>query len=321
MVCSCIHSCQIYTNCSCSTKYRLYFSRLQGAERRPILGCERVSTSFPFHHALGLTLFKIFLRDSIIQEEKIGTGPFYEIFRGTFAGRAVAIKKLVVEPFKSTFYRAMDLWTDLGHPNVLSTYAATTKNPFLYITPYMEGGTLVQFLKQLVSSKALSTSTMQLGLPQPKQGINDDEEILQDRRLLSMMYEIANGMEYLHSQGILHGALKAANILLDDNNSCVISDFGQTAMRKECGDEIAGVIRSPSGYIGGSCSSTGAMDSNYTNCRRICALELPRAPKGRYSNRQGRRLGIFHYMCRNLDHGTASVAIIRQRYGSPICFE
>lgn len=206
-----------------------------------------------------------FSRGCIIEEEKIGTGPFYEIFRGTFAGRAVAIKKLVSAPFKSTFHRAMDLWTDLGHPNVLSTYAGTTKNPFLYVTPYMEGGTLVQFLKQLVSSKALPSPTMQLGLPQPRQGSSDDEEVLQDRRLLNMMYEIANGMEYLHTHGILHGALKADNILLDDNDTCVISDFGQTAMRKECQEDNNGVIKSLSRYTGKPYKSTVAMDYNPTN--------------------------------------------------------
>lgn len=205
----------------------------------------------------------------------------------------------------------MDLWTDLGHPNVLSTYAGTTKNPFLYITPYMEGGTLIQFLKELVSSKSLPSPTSQLGLPQPKQGVSDDEEIIQDRSLLKMMYEIANGMEYLHSQGVLHGALKAANILLDENNSCVISDFGQMTLRQECGEDIGAVIQARSSYTGWSYAFPSVTNINLYIPRRLCALELSRIPEEWGFNRKRRRLGIFYDMYRNLDNGPASLAFTR----------
>ncbi|KAF8639293.1 hypothetical protein AX17_001604 [Amanita inopinata Kibby_2008] len=61
--------------------------------------------------------------------------------------------------------------------------------------------------------------------------------------LYRFMHEIARGMEYLHSvkvvrgdvevRGILHGDLKAANILVDDRFHCVISDFGQSEMKSE----------------------------------------------------------------------------------------
>ena len=47
------------------------------------------------------------------------------------------------------------------------------------------------------------------------------------------MYEIAKGMEYLHSEGVLHGDLKAANVLVDDKYRCVISDFGLSEMKSE----------------------------------------------------------------------------------------
>jgi abelson tyrosine-protein kinase 1 len=59
-------------------------------------------------------------------------------------------------------------------------------------------------------------------------------------------------MAYLHEQDVLHGDLKvripivkpdsvaksmipaqAANILVDDDTSCVISDFGQSEMKSE----------------------------------------------------------------------------------------
>jgi serine/threonine protein kinase len=56
--------------------------------------------------------------------------------------------------------------------------------------------------------------------------------------LLRMMHEIAKGMEYLHSMGVLHGDLKASNVLVDDKIRqgkvrCVISDFGQSEIKSE----------------------------------------------------------------------------------------
>ena len=40
-------------------------------------------------------------------------------------------------------------------------------------------------------------------------------------------------MEYLHGEGVLHGDLKGANVLVDDKYRCVISDFGLSEMKSE----------------------------------------------------------------------------------------
>ncbi|KAF9233130.1 hypothetical protein BU15DRAFT_80438 [Melanogaster broomeanus] len=51
--------------------------------------------------------------------------------------------------------------------------------------------------------------------------------------LLRCMHQIAKGMEYLHGRGVLHGDLKAANVLVDDTGRCLISDFGHSEMKAE----------------------------------------------------------------------------------------
>jgi len=81
-------------------------------------------------------------------------------------------------------------------------------------------------------------------------GLSDFEYAKVDS--LKMIHEISKGMAYLHKQGVLHGDLKvqqlfwiinlivlqltlyqAANILVDDDTRCVISDFGQSEMKSE----------------------------------------------------------------------------------------
>jgi hypothetical protein len=61
----------------------------------------------------------------------------------------------------------------------------------------------------------------------------EDTAIHREWDLFRFMHEIAKGMEYLHSEGVLHGDLKGANVLVDDKYRCVISDFGQSEMKSE----------------------------------------------------------------------------------------
>ncbi|KAJ7720280.1 kinase-like domain-containing protein [Mycena maculata] len=48
-----------------------------------------------------------------------------------------------------------------------------------------------------------------------------------DRKFIpARMHEIAVGLQYLHSQNIVHGDLRGANILLDDQGRARLADFG-----------------------------------------------------------------------------------------------
>ncbi|KAJ7717957.1 kinase-like domain-containing protein [Mycena metata] len=44
-----------------------------------------------------------------------------------------------------------------------------------------------------------------------------------------LMYEIAVGLQYLHSENIVHGDLRGANILFDDQGHARLADFGLAA--------------------------------------------------------------------------------------------
>ena len=61
----------------------------------------------------------------------------------------------------------------------------------------------------------------------------EDTALHREWDLFRFMHEIAKGMEYLHREGVLHGDLKGANVLVDDKYRCVINDFGQSEMKSE----------------------------------------------------------------------------------------
>lgn len=44
--------------------------------------------------------------------------------------------------------------------------------------------------------------------------------------MIDMMAQIAAGMAYLECQNFIHRDLAARNILVGDNNTCKVADFG-----------------------------------------------------------------------------------------------
>ncbi|KAE9382329.1 kinase-like protein, partial [Gymnopus androsaceus JB14] len=53
--------------------------------------------------------------------------------------------------------------------------------------------------------------------------------------LLRFMVEISRAMEYMHSAHVVHGDLKGANVLLDNDLRCILADFGHTRCGKNFG--------------------------------------------------------------------------------------
>ena len=96
----------------------------------------------------------------------------------------------------------------MNHINIVKYYGCFTKAKNLnIILEYCRGGSLLALLKVFSSF---------------------DENIIR-----KYLIQILDGLEYLHSHNIIHRDIKGANILVDRNGTCKLSDFGGAKIIKE----------------------------------------------------------------------------------------
>lgn len=182
------------------------------------------------------------------RDQKIGVGFYSDVYKGTWRGRAVAIKLLADTTPRELFKREVAIWKTLKHPNVLELYGASSTTgdpPWFFVSPYERNGSLVEFLRKIRAQTRSSGSSYGSGKLSPQHpssslppssgamkvgrqttfpiwpGVNSDQLIQtkgkspirdsgyrRSRDLHRFICEIAKGMEYLHSQNVHHGDLK-----------------------------------------------------------------------------------------------------------------
>ncbi|KIJ06635.1 hypothetical protein PAXINDRAFT_56263, partial [Paxillus involutus ATCC 200175] len=105
------------------------------------------------------------------------------------------------------FCRELSIWARLHHENVLPFYGiAFGFGPLPAIVgPWAENGTLGDYL------------ACNPGLP----------------TRVRLLYEIASGLHYLHSQMVIHGDLTGTNVLIDASGKACLSDFGLATIHDE----------------------------------------------------------------------------------------
>ena len=98
-----------------------------------------------------------------------------------------------------SFIQQGTLAAQLNHPNILTVLDSGQSEGIAYqVSPYVERGVLSDHISEFV---------------EPTQA-------------LSLFRGITDGLDYIHSQGYVHGNLKSSNIFLDERNNPLLADFG-----------------------------------------------------------------------------------------------
>ncbi|KZP25806.1 kinase-like protein [Athelia psychrophila] len=148
-------------------------------------------------------------------EHYFAYGAYSEVFGGDWTDAStgkvtrVAIKALrgvtndekELVKIRKRLLREIMVWVPLKHPN---------------ITPFLGVVTGFGPLSAMVSPYYSKANINQYTLDNP------------DVDRLPLILGVARGLEYLHSLGLLHGDLKGHNVLIDDDLSPRLADFGRS---------------------------------------------------------------------------------------------
>ncbi|KAG8994540.1 hypothetical protein FRB94_009813 [Tulasnella sp. JGI-2019a] len=158
----------------------------------------------------------------------IGGGGFCDLFLGIHAptGQRLAMKRprfsahIAPEVTKRRILREADAWSHLKHDNILPFYGLVEILDEIYlVSPWIEHGNLSAFLAGRLSF---------LGGDPSSQTNDPRASAYMDFRECNTIYGIASGLAFLHAQAVVHGDLKALNVLLTQQLKPLICDFGMT---------------------------------------------------------------------------------------------
>ncbi|XP_021849666.1 serine/threonine-protein kinase STY46 [Spinacia oleracea] len=148
-------------------------------------------------------------------ENKVAAGSYGDLYKGTYCSQEVAIKVLKPErlntDLQKEFGQEVYIMRKVRHKNVVQFIGACTKPPSLCIvTEFMSGGSIYDYLHKHKGTFKLPS-------------------------LLKVAIDVSKGMNYLHQNNIIHRDLKAANLLMDENEVVKVADFGVARVKAQTG--------------------------------------------------------------------------------------
>ncbi|KAF9646470.1 kinase-like protein [Thelephora ganbajun] len=126
-----------------------------------------------------------------------------DVRKGRYHDQEVVARALKVSPhtnlerIRKRFCRQIMIWRALCHPNVLLLLGVTmTETQLVMVSEWTANGNINEFMKA-----------------HP------------DANQLELLGDVTRGLIYVHGQGVIHGDLKGANIMIDKSGRACLSDF------------------------------------------------------------------------------------------------
>lgn len=169
-------------------------------------------------------LFKYMVRCNVTGQvhqriQQVGEGTYGKVYKGrnVLTKELVALKKLRLEAeregFPITSHREIGLLQSFDHENIVGlNEIMVEKNQVFMIFPYMNHDL----------SGILQQHNIEISLGERK----------------NLFHQLLKGVEYLHLKRVIHRDIKGSNILIDNNGTLKITDFGLARKMKNIDENL-----------------------------------------------------------------------------------
>lgn len=151
-------------------------------------------------------------KDQVQLIRELGSGQFGSVYEGLW-NKTVPVAVKTLRPGKMNpkdFLEEAQILKQLRHPKLLQLYAVSTQEePFYIITELMRKGSLLDYLRSRRCEPLPLLEQIHVGS------------------------QVAEGMQYLEERNYIHRDLAARNVLVGENGTVKVADFGLSRLVQE----------------------------------------------------------------------------------------